>query len=243
MNNPPLALPSGGLTPNKPIQLFNFSTFLLYFCPSVIKLFMKIVDTKGQKCPVPIIETKKALKESNIGETFQVITDNRTSFLNISRFLGDNKIMFSVSEEKEIWIFQVTNETGTANITPAEDYCEVKAPLDSNVSFAVAVSSEIMGQGDDKLGRQLMKSFFIALSCLDEMPSVIAFYNSGVKLALEGSGVIETLLEIEKKGAEIILCGTCVDYYKVGDKIGVGKISDMYVITQKLSAARNVLKP
>lgn len=172
-----------------------------------------------------------------------VVIDNRTSFTNISRFLGDNNIMFSVSEDNGIWTFQITNETGEAISTPAEDYCEVKAAVDSNVNFAVAVSSEFMGRGDDNLGCQLMNSFFFVLSCLDEMPSVIAFYNSGVKLAMNGSGVIDTLKEIEKKGVEIILCGTCVDHYKIGDKIGVGKISDMYTITKKLSAAGNVLKP
>jgi selenium metabolism protein YedF len=204
---------------------------------------MRIVDTKGQKCPKPIIETKKALRESKTGETFQVVTDNKTSFANISRFLGDHKIKYSVSEEKGIWSFKITNETGAAISNPVEDYCKEKAIAESNGNFAVAISSELMGQGDDNLGRQLMKSFFIALSFLEEMPSVIAFYNSGVKLALKGSEVIETLQEIEKKGAEIILCGTCVEHYKISDKIGVGKISDMLIITQKLSAAGNVLRP
>jgi selenium metabolism protein YedF len=204
---------------------------------------MKIIDTKGQKCPRPIVETKKALRESRIGETFQVVTDNKTSFANISRFLEDHKIKYSVFEENRIWTFQITNETGEAISTPAKNYCEVKPATDTNNNFAVAVSSELMGQGDDNLGRQLMKSFFVALSCLDGMPSVIAFYNSGVKLALKDSSVIDTLKEIEKKGTEIILCGTCVDHYKIGDRIGIGKIGDMYFITQKLSAACNVLRP
>jgi selenium metabolism protein YedF len=226
-----------------PFNPFNFSTFLLYFCSSIRLMFMKIVDTKGEKCPKPIIETKKALRESRVGETFMIIIDNKTSFTNISRFLSDNSIKFSVSEDSGIWTFQVTKKSGEAISTHVEDYCEVKAAVETNGNFAVAVSSEMMGQGDDNLGRQLMNSFFIALSSLDEMPSVIAFYNSGVKLAINSSGVIDTLRLIEKKGAEIILCGTCVDYYKIGDKIGVGKISDMYIITQKLSAAGNVLKP
>jgi selenium metabolism protein YedF len=204
---------------------------------------MKIVDTKGQKCPRPIIETKKALRESRVGETFMVVTDNITSFNNISRFLGDNSISFSVSEKKGIWTFKITNETGEAVTTPAEDYCKEKAAVNSNINFAVAVSSELMGQGDDDLGRQLMNSFFVAVNSLNEMPSLIAFYNSGVRLAIKSSGVVDTLKEIERKGVEILLCGTCVDHYKIGDKIGVGKISDMYIITQKLSASGNVLKP
>jgi TusA-related sulfurtransferase len=134
---------------------------------------MRIVDTKGQKCPVPIIETRKALRASHAGETFVVITDNNTAFSNISRFLGDNKIKFSVSEEKGTWTFSITNDKEVTVTAPAEDYCETTQPLIPAGDYAVVISSLTMGQGDDELGRKLMKSFFVALSCLDTMPSSI----------------------------------------------------------------------
>jgi selenium metabolism protein YedF len=204
---------------------------------------MRIVDTRGQKCPKPIIETRKALRESLAGETFQVLTDNNTSYSNISRFLADHKIRFTVSEEGEIWTFQITNETDGTISTPVANRLREKTPDSSGIGFGVAVSSEFMGQGDDDLGRQLMSSFFISLNCMDEIPGVIAFYNSGVRLALKDSPILDTLNELEKKGTEIIICGTCVDHYKIGDRIGVGKIGDMYYITQKLAASGNVLKP
>lgn len=204
---------------------------------------MLIIDTKGQKCPVPIIETRKALRASNTGETFVVITDNMTAFSNISKFLNDNKIKFLVSEENGIWTFSITNETKEAVSTRAEDYCETALPEIPAGDYAVVISSELMGKGDDELGRTLMKSFFVALSCLDSMPSSIMFYNSGVKLTVNDSSVIEILHEIEKKGVEILVCGTCVDYFKLGEKINIGSISDMYSITQKLSVAGNIIKP
>lgn len=37
---------------------------------------VKSVDVRGQICPYPIIETRKALKEVKTGEVFEVITDN-----------------------------------------------------------------------------------------------------------------------------------------------------------------------
>jgi selenium metabolism protein YedF len=204
---------------------------------------MRIVDTKGQKCPVPIIETRKALRSSQEGETFEVITDNRTAYSNISRFLGDNKIKFSVSEKKEIWTFIITNEAGLTVTTHAEDYCEKNLPEVTANDFAVVISSELMGQGDDELGRKLIKSFFIALSCLDTMPSSVMFYNSGVKLTMNDSAIIDILHEIEKKGVDILICGTCVDHFNIGTKISVGKISDMFIITQKLAQSGNIIKP
>ena len=47
---------------------------------------MKYVNCKGLLCPMPLIETKKAIKESIIGEEIQVDVDNDTSFNNISHF-------------------------------------------------------------------------------------------------------------------------------------------------------------
>lgn len=218
--------------------------FLSYFCKSDLINIMKIVDTRGEKCPKPIIETKKALKETGSGEIFRVLTDNKTSFTNISRFLGDNKIKYIVTEKDGVWTFEVTNnETGNTTLTAAENYCEPELPLDMKNNYAVAVTSEFMGSGDDQLGKKLMKSFFVAVSCLDEKPSVMVFYNSGVKLAVRDSEVIDLLREIEKKGVEVILCGTCVDHYKLGESLGAGTIGDMYLIMQKLSAAGNVIRP
>ena len=203
---------------------------------------MKIVDTRGKKCPTPIIETRKALRENVSGELFRVLVDNRTSYLNVSRFLTDNKINFIVTESSGVWTFDVNNESGITETTPAEDYCA--GGIDAGPSgYAVAVTSEFMGQGDDKLGKILIKSFFVALSVMDELPSSIVFYNSGVKLASKDSEVSDLLKEIESKGVEIIICGTCIDYFGLGKDIAAGKIGDMYLILQKLSVAGNVIKP
>jgi selenium metabolism protein YedF len=203
---------------------------------------MKIVDTRGKKCPMPIIETKKALKEVAEGEVFSVLTDSKTSFLNVSRFLTDNRINYIVNENSGVWTFEVNNETGNAETTAAEDYCSIEGE-ETPKGYAVAVTSEYMGQGDDNLGRILIKSFFVALSVMDEPPSVIVFYNSGVKLACGDSEVIGLLQELEKKGSEIILCGTCIDYFGLASSIAVGKTGDMYQILMKLAAAGKVLRP
>jgi selenium metabolism protein YedF len=203
---------------------------------------MKVVDTRGERCPKPIIETRKAIKETSAGEVFAVLTDNKTSFNNISRFLADNGIRFSVTESDGVWRFEVNNERGITETSAAENYCE---PVNSTGDgrYAVAITSEIMGSGSDELGRNLMKSFFVALSVMERLPSLIVFYNSGVKLAAEGSDVSDYLVELDKKGVELILCGTCVDYFKIGSKLACGKIGDMYQILEKLSLAGNVIRP
>ena len=64
---------------------------------------MRIVDTKGQQCPAPLIATKRALKETKTGESFKILTDSKNALENISRFLKDNKIDFHIEETEGFW--------------------------------------------------------------------------------------------------------------------------------------------
>ncbi len=72
---------------------------------------MHTVDVRGKKCPVPIIETKKVLREIKAGDSFKVMTDKQTSFNNLSRFLKDNKIQFSSVESDNVWTLIITKNT------------------------------------------------------------------------------------------------------------------------------------
>ncbi|MFZ3170418.1 MAG: hypothetical protein WA118_00290 [Carboxydocellales bacterium] len=40
---------------------------------------------------------------------------------------------------------------------------------------------------------------------------------------------------------EIIACGTCLDYYDLKDKIGVGQVTNIYTILEKVSQATKVI--
>jgi TusA-related sulfurtransferase len=68
---------------------------------------MKIVDTRGQSCPAPLIATRKALKETMKGEAFQVLVGSQNALNNISTFLKDNKTGFSVKESEGHWTMTV----------------------------------------------------------------------------------------------------------------------------------------
>lgn len=46
----------------------------------------KIVDTSGMSCPVPLLKTKKALKEMNTGEVLKVISTDPGSENDIPNF-------------------------------------------------------------------------------------------------------------------------------------------------------------
>ena len=204
---------------------------------------MRIVDTKGQLCPAPLIATKRALKETAVGDSFKVQTDNHISLKNLSRFLNDNHTEFSVDEEEEVWTLTIKKGKADVTETRPEDYCAVEIPHFSRGNFVVVISSDKMGEGDDELGRILMVNFIKAVKDLDVLPGKMVFYNKGVTLGSDDSPVAEDLRELEKMGVGLLLCSTCIRYYSLEEKVKSGSLSNMFEIAQIMASSGSVVKP
>jgi selenium metabolism protein YedF len=91
----------------------------------------------------------------------------------------------------------------------------------------ILVQSEGLGRGDDELGELLMSNFLRLLAESTDKPRTLAFWNSGVKLACEGSWALVHLKKLEERGVEILACGTCLDYFELKDKLAVGRPTTM----------------
>ncbi|MEY1640050.1 sulfurtransferase-like selenium metabolism protein YedF [Tenuifilum osseticum] len=203
----------------------------------------KIIDCRGQLCPQPLINTKKALKESVKDETIQVLIDNATSCQNVSRFLADNAIPFTVDEQNGLFTLTINPTDSEFNTKKeAEEYCEVSFPPRSK-KYIVVLTSHLMGNGDNDLGKILMKGFLNTLPSLEGLPEEIICYNSAVTLAVKGSDTAQSLVKLMEMGVKITLCGTCVDFFSIKDKIEVGTISNMLYIAERLSSGIHTVKP
>ena len=58
---------------------------------------------------------------------------------------------------------------------------------------------------------------------------------------MEGSDIIGDLKEIANKGTKILICGTCLDFFKIKDKIKVGNVSNLYDVKEVLFAAEKII--
>lgn len=74
-------------------------------------------------------------------------------------------------------------------------------------------------------------------------PSTILFYNGGARLTCEDSASLEDLKNLASLGVEILTCGTCLNHYGLTDKLAVGDVTNMYVITEKQMQADLILRP
>ncbi len=109
-----------------------------------------------------------------------------------------------------------------------------------HLDHTIVIDSDSMGVGDKKLGRKLLKTFLTLLCERHDKPRTVILYNSGVPVACEGSEVLDLLRHLEKDGVEILLCGTCLDYYKLREKIQVGTISNMGTIQDRMLTGKTV---
>jgi selenium metabolism protein YedF len=98
-----------------------------------------------------------------------------------------------------------------------------------------------MGSGNDDLGAILIKGFIYSLTELDKPPEAVLFFNSGVRLTTEGSTALEDLKKLEEKGTVISSCGTCLDFYKVKEKLAVGGVTNMYAIVEAMKEAGRLI--
>jgi hypothetical protein len=103
------------------------------------------------------------------------------------------------------------------------------------------VKSQYFGCGDDELGGKLMAAFFRKIWASATKPEAVIFFNSGVKLLLEGSPVLDSLLAIRESGVDLVACGLCVQHFDVKDRIEVGRVSDMQEMVSILMGAEKVI--
>ena len=194
---------------------------------------IKNIDARGLPCPQPVILTRNALQE---GDLVLTIVDNEIAQQNVTR-MAEKAGATVQAEEREDGIYLHVAQAG---VIMAETIAQpVSSPPGG--SLVLIVPSEFMGQGDEELGNILIRSFFHTLGEVEPLPDTIIFFNSGIKLVVEGSPVLEDLVALCEQGIDILACGTCLGHHDLKEKIAVGEISNMYTIAETMLGAGKVV--
>ncbi len=105
----------------------------------------------------------------------------------------------------------------------------------------IQLTKAYMGEGDQELGRKLLTNYFKLRNADDNLPRIMVFYNSGIKVLCEDSELLAIFKEIEAKGVKMIVCGTCLDYFGLTNKLKVGMRGTMIDIINLQEEADKVL--
>ena len=185
---------------------------------------MKIeVDARGLNCPMPVINTKKELDKIESGLVITTV-DNAIAKENILKLANSLNCEAKVIKEEKDLI--------SIEIKKGENVIIEKSENIALEDKCVFISSDKMGEGNEALGKVLIKGFIYALTESKPYPKHIILVNGGVKLSTENEATVENLKLLEEAGVEILSCGTCLDYYRLKEKLQVGSITNMYTILE-----------
>ena len=127
---------------------------------------MKTLDCRADKCPHPVIETRRLLL-AEPGLAVTVLVGDETARENISR----------LARSQGYEVKAGTTEGGFALVlTPGERPTGTARPAVSGKTVAF-ITADVMGSGNDELGHLLLKNFLFTLAELENVPDTLLFVN------------------------------------------------------------------
>lgn len=100
----------------------------------------------------------------------------------------------------------------------------------------VFIITDKIGRDNAELGAILMKNFLYSLARAEAQPIAVMLMNEGVRLACEGSPVLDDLAILAEKGVAVKACGTCLDFLGIAESLRVGEVGTMPAIVDALLA-------
>jgi selenium metabolism protein YedF len=203
---------------------------------------MEVVDARGLACPQPVILAKQAVEKHR---SVEVIVDDTVARENIRRMAKKLGCTIQV-EEREKGTFHILLALSGAEAAEkregvaAESFC---GPVRVPGPLVVVFSENRMGRGNHELGEVLVKAFIHTLSEQEEVPDTIIFYNTGVYLTVKDGESVADLKKLAEAGANILVCGTCTNYFNISKDVAVGVISNMYDIAETMCQAGRLVMP
>ena len=167
-----------------------------------------------------------------------MLVDNTAASENVSRFLGRNGYSVEVRQEgAALWSVSATAcgcrvtepEPAAASLTPGKTL--------------VLITTETFGRGDDELGEKLMGNFLSTLPELGESLWRVILLNGGVKLAATPGKALDSLKALENAGTDVLVCGTCLDFYGLLEAKQAGQTTNMLDVVTSLALADKVIRP
>ncbi|SHN63100.1 sulfurtransferase-like selenium metabolism protein YedF [Desulfovibrio litoralis] len=208
-----------------------------------------ILDCQNLNCPEPVIQCKKFCQNNKDILCFTVLVNNAASKENVTRFLKTQNYDLKITIENTTWYIQAckkgqeqpkSNQANTDILT--ENQAEKKHLDFIREKTVVLLSSEFFGSGDEILGSKLMLNFLNTLPELKDELWRIIMLNSAVKLSSKNHQAVGALKKLEDFGVEILVCGTCLEFYNILKDKQVGETTNMLDVVTSLQLADKLIQ-
>ena len=195
------------------------------------------IDCRNLACPEPVIRTKNALEGLKKGEKLEILVNSIAPKENISRFLKNQNVEFSVEQNgAETKITAVKGESKLELANFDEFVCEITPKTKKAVVY---LNEEYAGSGDVGVG--LLSKFLGALLQVDSKPEYVLCVNNAVKMTTNRAHPsFKPLKDLEVAGVKILSCGSCLEAYKLVSDLSVGEMSNAYEVMQILTTHEQI---
>jgi selenium metabolism protein YedF len=200
---------------------------------------MVTLNMLGQPCPIPVVEAKKTLLQ---GQDVMVLVDNAIAVQNLEKMSAGLGFDFSFEQKGEAeFAVTIKVKVQTGNPAAVLQQCQEAPTVTASGGIVFLITSDQIGVSAEEPGKKLIQTFLYSLAQLPAAPEIILLINAGVKLAAEGSNVLDNLKTLAANGADIRSCGQCLNYYGLTEKLAVGKITNMLEIVEFLTSSRRTV--
>jgi len=97
----------------------------------------------------------------------------------------------------------------------------------STPATVILVTRNGMGETSPELQQTLVTKYFQLLLADGRLPAAVCFYADGVRLACDGSPLLDTLQALEDRGVPLIVCTTCLTALDLLERRKVGIAGSM----------------
>ena len=194
----------------------------------------KTLDCRGLACPNPVIKTKELIDRGDVKQ-LTVLVDNPAAQENVSRLL--QRAGFQVSVEPRGDAAAITGSRADAGT------CQIMVPKPEEAlrKILVLMGADQLGRGDELLGTKLIANFIATLKEMGPDLWCVVLLNAGVKLAVADSEVLAGLKHLEQSGVRLLVCGTCLNHFKLLEAKQVGETTNMLDIVTAMQLADKVI--
>ena len=199
------------------------------------------IDARGLKCPKPVVLTLEALPKLGPEEFLEVLVNDEVAVGNLTCLAEEKNCELLVANKGRHTSMTLVPRSTVAPVASAveaaAEICEVPVPETGDA--VIAVGSNSIGRGSEELGKILVKGLIYALAHQERAPKMMLFFNSGAYLTCDGSESLYDIRDLEKRGTKILTCGTCLDFYGIRSRVGVGDVTNLYAIAEIITNEPN----
>lgn len=201
-----------------------------------------VLNCENEPCPNPVLRCKRLLDEQT-PKMMEVIVDNEAAMDNVSRYLASKGMRIDETrKDGTLWTIKASSQdpqAAQASQAPQDGPENTKSPDASKI--LVFLTADTMGVGDDTLGSRLIGNFLNTLPELGDTLWRIIMVNGAVKLATATNPAVEALKKLEAAGVSILVCGTCLEFFKLMDQKAVGQVTNMLDVVTSQQVADKII--